>query len=336
MFYIYDYINKSEFVKKLKQIFDGKYSSLKNIPSEFKPISHQHDCVDFSSSNSGFVSSDTLKELSEKVSEKFIFPSEREAENRFMYEDMFIEHTMWYRNVEPSKAHPSTKDFVNLLRNKYEYKISEARFLNNIQNIYPLFLFSHNVFYFGDYCSAENDGEISECSFSLEASEEIFLDYDNYVYLSQYPTVAIDPLFIPITFVFRITPGNYDICLGDLLPNVSNENFIDAYLKEYVIEKGELIPENIPLNIIVENSYILKDGNFVICNNQDENQTSILLKVRSEQSAIDESYDNHLNAPITIRVVSISGVLVIHKYVHIDGKYGYITPQCKFIVSKIS
>ena len=71
MFKIADLINKHEFIAKLNNrlsnLFDGKFSSLKEVPNEFTPVKHSHEIVTEKSEEGsiGFIDYNTLNSLKE-------------------------------------------------------------------------------------------------------------------------------------------------------------------------------------------------------------------------------------------------------------------------------
>lgn len=71
MFQISDFINKHEFVAKLNKLisFDGKYSSLKDIPTAFPPKEHSHSVVNENSepNSLGFISNETYQQLKKNL-----------------------------------------------------------------------------------------------------------------------------------------------------------------------------------------------------------------------------------------------------------------------------
>lgn len=205
MFDVSNLINKREFIKKLNDktlnLFDGKYSSLTEIPTEFPPEEHTHELV--SSENVGFVDSQTVNVLKNGI--KNVEPNVNYQWLGFSNESVVCLRGIIPYFVEKNNSGVSCQTIIN--------SSSEETF-----NIDP---FKHNVIELIEV------KELSVVEIALEINELLgfcLWDYSNIDCVSEYFSKVDGSIVIPITFKIEVPLFDIDLCL---VPRIQiNNNYI--------------------------------------------------------------------------------------------------------------
>ena len=209
MFDVSNLINKREFIKKLNDktlnLFDGKYSSLTEVPTEFPPEEHTHELV--SSENVGFVDSQTVNVLKNGI--KNVEPNVNYQWLGFLNESVVCLRGIIPYFVEKNNSGVSYQTIIN--------SSSEETF-----NIDP---FKHNVIELIEV------KELSVVEIALEINELLgfcLWDYSNIDCVSEYFSKVDGSIVIPITFKIEVPLFDMKLCLVPRI-RINNNHIIRIF-----------------------------------------------------------------------------------------------------------
>lgn len=355
MFGIKDFVNPYEFIKKLNDkisnLFDGKYSSLTEIPTEFPPEDHTHKLV--SELNDGFVSVEMLNKLLNNISKEdrrtvisYVFNSLTNLLN------IQRPQVIWDSNT-PSITPIVASDFQELLFCKYQYKCHNVRFdatTNDVVQV-PVYLYTNNIIDLtNENCLGNGDNRVLRLGLKIDFSDEqnrnnIARSCDIYTTCAGRTgeRLALTPIYIPITLYFDVNPmSRFSLVLDSTLilgeSVMQNDILVKSlfYAYDYKVGSGYTYQISLP-NIFVNKSYKLVDGGYSIVQpySVESGISSELLNI----DGIDTSFSlepHYPSAYIERRRITISATLVVHKKVGANDDILKILPNAEFIVHNIS
>lgn len=354
MFAIKDLTNPREFIaklnSKLSNLFDGKYSSLSGVPTEFPPEEHIHSVV--TNLQNGFISVDELKYFFD------FFRNTENRENTFSSDFLgnigclssYLRKNNWESN-NPDITKITAADFSDLLLSKYQYNISESVIETGEPVAITIHPYTHNII---DLSPAEPLGTTSftalPIKIKIDFSQEQQINKIACLY-SQDRSIrpqassfyySVTPLVIPISFTFDIIcDSSYSlelnpvIELGDSI--INNIPFCRAFFYRCDYNVGSGIKEVLFIpTVYVSKSYMLTDGGYSIVQpyTTESGNSSVLLSVRPDEVFYpDVHYPNY---SIRYRRITISGSLIIRKNIGANDDVAKIIPVAEFIIYNVS
>ena len=311
MFAIKDLTNPREFIaklnSKLSNFFDGKYSSLSGVPTEFPPEEHAHDIVP--NSALGFLDANSFLNLHQTCCST---PTIADG---------------WFYNFHSAI---NLYGYANLYCTKlgYDFNRYSEKALNHIVPV-DLHLFSHNVVVL-NYGSS-SPGRLS---FALDMSEiEAFhfgADVQFQRYLEQYYLSGLNlpPIYVPITIIIpniNIIEREEGILWGTLsfnsikLPGAYKEYYFNVYgfdtEKESLRFQTEWCPNSYinyyfgdatEIQIGTYDKYVLRNRGY------DFHKETTIKDIHTTLLTVDKSYDNIFDDYL-IRTIHINGYLKLTK-----------------------
>lgn len=350
MFQVSDLINKHEFVAKLNKIFsfDGKYSSLTDIPTTFPPEEHSHNIA---TTKDGFVETNRLIKFFDVITKKEDRSNSFSSDFRQITSRLqsIIKKNNW-DSLYPDITSITAADFSHLLQSKFQYETSDI-FVEQgeIVTVYP---YTHNIINISPSGPLGIGLLTSSVNLKIDFSAEQIrnniakiqsLDRDCRDRASSY-IYSVTPLVIPITFSFDIMSNtSYQLNLNPQLiigNNIAkNEFFFRAFFGrcDSNVGTGIIEDEFIP-PVYVSKPHFLIDGGYTIVQPYDQGQetdvSSILLKV--EPNTIFYPEPHYPNCILRCRRITINGTLVIRKNIGANDDIVKIIPVAEFIVHKVS
>lgn len=354
MFSIRDFINIREFIAKLNDkmpvLFDGKYTSLTDIPDDFPPAEHTHSLA--SAQNDGCLLSDDLKE--------FFVAKERARDRKKSHSNDFKKignnlqlstNIVNWETQEPLKTKVSAADFMYLLNSKYQYVFTSVAAEVYETITIPVYPYCHNIINLSasDPLGISSKRQSANIRLLIDFTTEqirsnLFKKFSSgrCIGTSWSSRFSLTPLFIPITFTFDIRcNGRYTLTLDPVLSisnNVkSSTDFILQFFTrcDYIINNSSIEELYIP-PVYVSKKHVLGDGGYVINQPYTEEAppNSILLEANSNFCYFPEAhYPNNI---ISCRRITISGALVIRKNIGENEDITRIIPTAEFIVYNVS
>lgn len=229
MFHISDFWNIHEFIVKLNKIFsfDGKFSSLEDIPAKFKPEGHTHPEVTINSpsGNTGFISKETYEELAESCT---FF----RREDGVLYNDFGCFESMEGGIfLALSRMSSIIEEFsIDVTRNKEpNFKIRVNPFVYNVISIYLMDITPPAIFLYPHFVLAPDPGSV-------------FFANDKFGYknLINFFQEGEKEIYVPVSF--RVYHGVYISMAQSSMIFLSNE----------IVDDTHICPDN---TIVLENRF---------------------------------------------------------------------------------
>lgn len=222
MFKITDFILKREFIAKLNNKlsnlfeFDGKYSSLSDIPVKFKPAKHTHTIIDETSESgsAGFIDYKTINNLKSHI-------KECEPNSDYIWGDFSAQNNVNILGIIPffTGKIPAGIIYQNAIWDSQEVNVNIDPFKHNVINVTNV----HNLPLIEISLIMQNLSGF--CSWNSSALEEIkrYIDYRrDYAW------------FIPITFKIAVPCREMNFDFFNRI-KILNEN-IKRFIREDQIE----------------------------------------------------------------------------------------------------
>ena len=219
MFHISDFWNIREFIVKLNKIFsfDGKFSSLEDIPAKFKPEEHTHPEVTINSpsGNTGFIS----KETYEKLAESCTFFRSKDG---VLYNDFGCFESMEGGIfLALSRMSSIIEEFsIDVTRNATNFDIKVNPFAYNVISIYLMDITPPAIFLYPHFIPAPDPGSVFFDNYKF--------GYENLINFFQEGKKEI---YVPVSF--RVYHGVYRSMAQSSMIYLSNE----------IIDKTKICPD---------------------------------------------------------------------------------------------